>query len=266
MRPADPAHEWLERVVERHTRRYSTSEFTKAVRALSARYVERRADLGRRSPIDSAGKRAAFAGFFAPMHFLTARAVLDAMRASAQHLDTILDLGCGTGAAGAAWALASHPAPDLLGIDRDGWVLTEAAWNWDSLGLGGRTRRGDLADTLSRLSTRPARELAATGVMLGWAVNELDARTRERVLGSLTSLVDRGATAIVIEPLSRAVSPWWPVWVDRLAPHGARQADAKFDAALPPRLASLAESAGLRRDVLGARVLVCGGRGTGVGD
>ena len=62
------------------------SEFLKAIRALSARYVERRGALPDRSPLDSAGKRAAFAGFYAPLHFLTVRAVIGgAGRAAARN-------------------------------------------------------------------------------------------------------------------------------------------------------------------------------------
>jgi hypothetical protein len=52
---------WIDRVIERHTQSMTRPEFLKAVRALSARYVEQRAALRDRSPLDSAGKRAAFA-------------------------------------------------------------------------------------------------------------------------------------------------------------------------------------------------------------
>ena len=55
---ADPVHDWLGALVARHTSTLSRAEFLKAVRALSARYVERRQELPRRSPVDSAGKRA----------------------------------------------------------------------------------------------------------------------------------------------------------------------------------------------------------------
>ena len=54
---------WVEALQVRHRANLTTPEFLKAVRALSARYVERRAELPDRSPIDSAGKRSAFAAF-----------------------------------------------------------------------------------------------------------------------------------------------------------------------------------------------------------
>ncbi len=87
------------------------SEFLKAIRALSARYVERRGVLADRSPIDSAGKRAAFAGFYAPLHFLTVRAVVASpgRPAAGNHIDRGCRLrhgrgrrGLGAGVRGAA--------------------------------------------------------------------------------------------------------------------------------------------------------------------
>src|SRR5512140_214757 len=101
-------------------------EFLKAIRALSARYVERRGALPDRSAIDSAGKRAAFAGFYAPLHFLTTRHVIAALGGPPAGVASIVDAGCGTGVAGAAWALACTEPPALTGIDLSGWALDEA--------------------------------------------------------------------------------------------------------------------------------------------
>src|SRR6185503_19840169 len=60
---------WLRALEQRHLANLTRQEFTRAVRALSARYVERRGQLPDRSLLDSAGKRAAFALFYAPLHF-----------------------------------------------------------------------------------------------------------------------------------------------------------------------------------------------------
>jgi methylase of polypeptide subunit release factors len=181
MSASDPADAWLARVVERHTSALSSPEFLKAVRALSARYVERRSILGRRSATDSAGKRAAFAGFFAPLHFLTTRAVVRAIGACDQPISQIVDLGCGTGVASAAWALEYPHVPALSGVDREGWALEEAAWNWRQLGLAGRTRRGDFVRAAETLV--PSR--AGTGVILAWSANELAGDARTRLLRAL---------------------------------------------------------------------------------
>ena len=57
----------------------SRVEFLRAARALSARYVETRRTLPDRSPLDSAGKRAAFALLFGPIHFAAVAGVVDAL-------------------------------------------------------------------------------------------------------------------------------------------------------------------------------------------
>ena len=48
---------------------------------------------------------------------------------------------CGTGAAGAAWALASPTAPSVIGIDRHPWAVDEANWSYQQLGIHGRCVR-----------------------------------------------------------------------------------------------------------------------------
>src|SRR5262249_45172106 len=135
---------WLGSVLARHRQAYSPAEFLKAVRALSSRYVERRAQLPQQSPTDSAGKRSAFAAFFSPLHYLTVRGIVDASGLAQRPLDHVFDLGCGTGAAGAAWAAAIATPPAISGIDRQGWCLDEARLTWRAFNLSGRAVRGDL--------------------------------------------------------------------------------------------------------------------------
>ena len=244
---------WLPLVIERHTRALSKPEFLKAVRALSARYVERRSDLARRSPTDSAGKRAAFAGFFAPLHFLTVRAIVSALGTGTPDLGTIVDLGCGTGPASAAWAGACETAPEVLGIDRQDWVLDEASWNWRVLGLKGRTRRGDLVREASRLA-RSASGSTGRGVVLAWSVNELADAARGELLPALLAVAAR-SPVLIVEPLSRAAAPWWDEWSRAWRQAGGRADEWKFDIDLPAALADLSGAAGFRREWLGARAL-----------
>jgi methylase of polypeptide subunit release factors len=47
--------------------------------------------------------------YLGPLHFLTVREVVRALRAADPAPARVVDLGCGTGAAGAAWALAASP-------------------------------------------------------------------------------------------------------------------------------------------------------------
>jgi len=245
---------WIDGLLARHTRAMRRSEFLKAIRALSVRYVERRGALRERSPLDSAGKRAAFAGFFAPLHFLTTRAIVSSLGTAAP-VTTIVDLGCGTGVAGAAWALAEPVAPAIRGIDLLAWTLVEARENWRALGVSGRAFRGDLVTQLERapLITPAAADLSRTGLVLGWSVNELAADDRQRATARLIETGIRGARVLVIEPIATSLVPWWADFAERATAAGARAEEWRFDAPLPPTLADLSRDAGFDRRELTAR-------------
>src|SRR5918996_5833297 len=103
--------EWLNALEERHLADLRVPEVTRALRALSSAYVERRHTIGRGGALESAGKRAAFALVYAPLHFLTVRHIVRNLPAHTPAPQTIVDLGCGTGAAGAAWAIEAGTAP-----------------------------------------------------------------------------------------------------------------------------------------------------------
>ena len=253
---------WCREVVERHTAPFTRPEFLKAVRALSARYVERRDELSHKSPLDSAGKRAAFAGFFAPLHFITARAILTALNASSVSIDRVIDLGCGTGVAGAAWALTHRTNPPvILGVDRNAWALNEAAWTWQTLQLSGRTRRASITAVLADLVPSQGRGrhsgsgLARTGIVLGWTVNELTRADRESVLPALIDAAARGAHVLVIEPIARRAAPWWDHWAAPIVAAGGRTDEWALPRLLPPSLADLDEAAGFQREQLTARTM-----------
>jgi SAM-dependent methyltransferase len=240
---------WLEALHARHVAPWRPKEFTHALQALSVRYVERRRELGHRSPLDSAGKRAAFAAFYAPLHFLTVRRVLDALapeRAPAR----VADLGCGTGVAGAAWALPHGGA--VTGIDNHRWAIDEARWNWRALGLDGRASVGDLM-------TAARGRLEADAVVLAWSVNELDDAARTELLPRVMAFAAAGPV-LVLEPLARAAAPWWPSWAREVVSAGGRADEWKFPADLPPMLRELSQRAGFRRDTLSARTLWLPGR------
>jgi hypothetical protein len=223
------------------------------VRALSARYVERRADLGDRSPLDSPGKRAAFAAFYAPLHFITTREVVRALGAAAIPVDRLFDLGCGTGAASAAWALDLPRAPKLVGVDASGWAVGEARWTWRALRLDGRPHRGDLVLAAERaLRTSPAGRAA---LLFAWSVNELDREARRRLLEALKRDAVQTVTVLIIEPLAHRATPWWDEWREALQSPLLRADEWKFDVELPPALARIDRAAGFRRAGLSARTL-----------
>src|SRR4029450_9957798 len=102
--PASAFDAWLAALAERHLADFRPAEVGRALRALSSCYVERRSRLAEGGALETAGKRAAFALFYAPLHFLTTARIVAELPA-AKAVRDIVDLGCGTGAAGAAWAL-----------------------------------------------------------------------------------------------------------------------------------------------------------------
>jgi methylase of polypeptide subunit release factors len=125
----DVFDEWLSALEARHLADLRVAEMTRALRALSAAYVERRHTVGGGAALDSHGKRAAFALFYAPLHFLVTRHVARALDRDATAPSSIVDIGCGTGAAGAAWALEAGAVP-VVGIDRHPWAVAEARWTY----------------------------------------------------------------------------------------------------------------------------------------
>jgi hypothetical protein len=254
-------NDWVADLLARETHGFSRPEFFKAIRALSARYVEARATLARRSAVDSAGKRAAFAAFFAPVHFVTTRAIVRALDAGDAGVREIVDLGCGTGAASAAWALECPVAPAIRGIDCSRSVLDESKRTWRAFGLEGRARRADLvAAALERARSSPSAGGQGTALLLAWTVNELDAPARRALHDALLTLAGRGDRVLVVEPLSRAAVPWWEEWASAWHAAGGRADEWKFDVDLPPAIAEISQAAGFRRESLGARTIWHPGR------
>ena len=93
---------WVRDLEARHLADLRFAEVTRALRALSATYVETRHRLGRGAALAGAGKRAAFALFYAPLHFLLMREIVGALPGATGIRTPVVDLGCGTGAAGSA--------------------------------------------------------------------------------------------------------------------------------------------------------------------
>lgn len=247
----DSLSRWLEALHARHVAPYRPPEFTKALRALSARYVERRHELPERSALDSAGKRSAFAAFYAPLHYLTVSEIVAALPERARRVTAMVDLGCGTGVGSAAWANQCERRPVISGVDLNAWALEEAKWNWQALGLGGRAQRGDMVAAASSVPSGPA---ATNALIFAWSINELPREARTRLLQTLTSARER-RPVLVVEPLAKGAAPWWNEWTKALAPLGARVDEWKFRVELPPMLKELSHRAGFQRDYLGARTI-----------
>lgn len=253
---------WLAAAEARYLADLTRAELGRALRALSSCYVERRGGLAQGRALEGRGKRAAFALYYGPLHFLTVRGIANALRphnADPHNADTrntdphgsppvVLDLGCGTGAAGAALALETGAS--VRGIDQSAWAAGEANWTYATLGVDGHARRGDIVDF--RLPKLPAT------LLLAFVVNELEAGARDALLARLVDALGRGHHLVLVEPIARAVTPWWSQWADALAPLGAHAAEWRLPVDLPPLLRQLDASAGLDHRELTARTLVTG--------
>lgn len=245
--PLFPFHADLE---ARHLAELTFPEVRRALQALSSLYVERRERMAGGSALEGAGKRAAFALYYGPLHFLLVREVVRSLGARAPR--RILDLGCGTGTAGAAWALEATPRARVEGVDRSGWAVAEARWTYARLGLDGRATRGDAV--AAALPRPPA------GVLAAFTANELGDDARRQLLPRLLEAARSGGQVLVVEPIARRLTPWWPEWAAAFRGVGGREDDWRFRPTLPPRLALLGRAAGLdTREVVG-RSLFAGGQ------
>jgi hypothetical protein len=247
---------WLEALERRHLANLTTSEVARALRALSSCYVERRGKLSEGGALASAGKRAAFALFYGPLHFLVVRRILQSLSEARAGLSTIVDLGCGTGAAGAAWALEAG-ATTIRGFDRHPWAVDEANQTYRQLRIDGRAQQRDIAGIGAgiRQSRDGIRITPQCGLIAAYAANELAAPGREALLSWLLAARERGARVLVVEPIARRSLPWWDDWAAAFERSGGRADEWRFPAELPPTQRGLARAAGLDPRELTARTL-----------
>lgn len=238
---------WLDALEKRHLADLRVSEVNRAVRALSDDYVHRR----RRVAADALagrGKRAAFALFFAPLHFLTVRDVARGLHVGSHGFSHVIDLGCGTGSAGAAVGSLPNGRIEVTGMDRQGWTLEEAAFTYRHFGLRHRVVRGDIRRPKLRLRPR-------TLLVAAYAINELDESGRQAVLAWLSEALTHEVGLLVVEPIARGVTPWWGEWAAALEGAGAHQHEWRFSEPLPDPLRHMDHAAGLDHQVRTARTL-----------
>ena len=228
---------WLASLEARHFSDLTFQEVSRSLRALSATYVEKRDTIHEGAALKGAGKRAAFALFYGPLHYLLLREIVRALGASALSRATLIDLGCGTGAAGAAWAEISEPS-QVIGVDIHPWALSEAAQTYREFGLHAKTVRADV--TSFKLPKPPAMILAS------YTVNELRESDRAALLPRLLERAANGDRVLVVEPLARSAARWWNTWADAFVAAGGRSDEWRFPADLPPLVAKLDRAAGLK--------------------
>ena len=245
--PADPFETWFAALEKRHLAVLRFSEVRRALQALSSLYVERRGRLGSGSALDTAGKRAAFALYYGPLHFLLVREIVRALDAAEPAPTKIVDLGCGTGCAGAAWALESGQDCSVAGVDVSGWATEEARWTYKLLGVAGAAKRGHASE-----ADLPG---ARGAILAAFTVNELDDAERSNLLKRLRERVQARAAVLIVEPLARRMLPWWPAWETEFLELGGRADEWRFRLELPDTLRLLDRASGLRHDELTGRSL-----------
>jgi SAM-dependent methyltransferase len=226
---------------------------SRALRALSSAYVERRGRIGEGAPLAGAGKRAAFALFYGPLHYLLIAHIVRELPGAIPPGPSLVDLGCGTGTAGAAWAAACSPAPPLLGIDRNPWALAEAAQTYRELQLPARTRQADI--------TKPPMLPRSPGAVLAaFTINELTDEARGALLPALLDRHAHGDAVLLVEPIARFVAPWWRQWQEAFVAAGGRADEWRVRVELPAIVAKLDRAAGMNHRELTARSLWLAGK------
>lgn len=226
----------------RHLTELTFREVSRALRALSSAYVERRAKLAEGAALSGAGKRAAFAVFYGPLHFLLVQHIVGKLPGASEAVPAIVDLGCGTGAAGAAWALAAHAR--VVGIDRHPWAVAEAAATYRAFGLRATTARADAASAV--LPRGPVAAVAA------FTLNEMADGARDALLARLADRASRGDRVLIVEPLAGFVAPWWNRWRGVFERQGGRADEWRVRVELPAIVERLDRAAGLNhREITG---------------
>lgn len=244
---------WIAALEARHLAELTFSEVSRALRALSSTYVERRQKLSEGAALSGAGKRAAFALFYGPLHFLLVQHIVNSLPGATRGVPAIADLGCGTGASGAAWAHECEKAPRVAGIDRHPWAVDEAAQTYRAFGLSATARRGDIAT--APLPKSPAAILAA------FTLNELPDVSRDALLAQFVARGRTGDRVLVVEPLAGFVARWWSRWRSAFEAAGGRADEWRLRTDLPAIVAKLDRAAGLNhREITGRSLWLNGGR------
>lgn len=256
---------WLQAAETRHLADLEFREVSRALRALSSAYVERRDKLSTGAALSGTGKRAAFALFYAPIHLLIVEHIVRSLGSPFTAVTRVLDLGCGSGASAAGWALACDRAIDVTGVDRHPWAIDEAKQTFRELGLRGTFR---VDDFIRAITSRPrggagrSDAVLAKGapnrpaILAAFALNELtEEGTRSEVRARLLDHASDGGHCLVIEPLAGRVAPWWSEWRRTFEAAGGRADEWRLQVPLPGIVQKLDRAAGLDHHELTARSL-----------
>jgi len=250
LNPTPAFFSYVEQLEQRHLADLRFSDVTRALRALSSAYVERRESaIADHKVLDGAGKRAAFALYYGPLHYLLIQHIVRELGVSLKP-GVVVDLGCGTGVAGAAIASLTTPPLDVVGFDTHPWTLAEARFTYKAFGLRSDVRRAHAAKTRFPGNT--------SMIVAAFVVNELTDKDRHSLLENLIrhrGTGDSSRHVLIVEPISQRISPWWDDWAAEFMKRGGRADTWKARVDTPPPVKRLAKASGLRPEMLTARSL-----------
>jgi hypothetical protein len=92
-------------------------------------------------------------------------------------------------------------------------------------------------------------------ILAAFTVNELSDPGRAALLPRLLERASRGDRVLILEPVARSATPWWPKWQQAFASAGGRADEWRFRVDLPPLVTKLDRAAGLRHAELTGRTL-----------
>jgi hypothetical protein len=246
---SDPFAAWLTALEATHLAELKFSEVSRALRALSSTYVQRREKLAAGAALSGAGKRAAFSLFYGPLHYLLLAHIVENIPGATANVRSLVDLGCGTGASGAAWAGACPERPRVTAIDRHPWAVGEAAATYRALGITATVRQGDIAT-----ASLPG---GGISILAAFTMNELADSQRDALMARLIARAREGDRILIVEPLAGFVAPWWNRWRDTVEAAGGRADEWRLRTELPPIVAKLDRAAGLNhREITGRSLWV----------
>jgi hypothetical protein len=271
--PRDMFDAWHAELLRCFEETLTFPEIRKGVQALGDAYTRRRAKLRSGDAIfDGAGKRAAFALYYAPLHFLTTWHVVREIGFDEVPFRRLWDFGGGTGAAGAAWSAAlmeadvEAEAPSILSIERSAFAMEMAAETWEAFGLKGSGRRIDLAEVSIAARAKGGRwRRPGTGsipalhaedaLLFAWTLNELEEPVRERFVREIGA--DAGRPVLILEPVAKGAAPWWGRCERALGEKAFAVHSFEFRRRLelPEWIAKMDKAAGLDHSEITARVL-----------
>jgi len=184
---------WIARLEARHLAELTFPEVSRALRALSSTYVERRQKLAEGAALSGAGKRAAFALFYGPIITCWSAHTCERCLTPTGAVSTVSTLAAALEPQDAAWASACKQSPHIVGIDRHPWHTRRGRRDVSRVRLTASTRQGDVATaSLPKGSYR-----APCGVTL----NEMSELRATRVDAARRSR-QQGDRVLIVEPIA----------------------------------------------------------------